>query len=87
MGKDEAKKEGEAFYLLITGIVASSDDKTQAMGLGMMIEGLARHPRVGVETVMDAAGAIMESSGLEMSDSLLGKMEVMAAEISFGWWA
>ncbi len=75
MGKEDAKKEGEAFYLLMSGLVTSSNEKTSAMGLGMMLEGLARHPMVGVEKVMDAAGTIMENSGTKLSDSLLSKME------------
>lgn len=75
MNKDDAKKEGESFYLLMSGLVTSSNKKTQAMGLGMMLEGLARHPMIGTEKVMDAAGAIMENSGTKLSDALLSKME------------
>ncbi len=75
MGKDDAKKEGESFYLLVSGLITSSNKKTSAMGLGMMLEGLARHPMVGVEKVMNAAGTIMENSGTKVSDSLLAKMK------------
>ena len=75
MGKEDSKKEGEAFYLLMSGIVTSSNEKTQMMGLGMMLEGLARHPKVGVDTVMNAAGTIMENSGTKLSDTLLNKLE------------
>ncbi len=75
MNKENAKKEGESFYLLMSGIVTSSNEKTKMMGLGMMLEGLARHPMVGVDKVMDAAGTIMENSGTKLSDSLINKME------------
>ncbi len=75
MDKENAKKEGESFYLLMSGIITSSNKKTSATGLGMMLEGLARHPMVGTEKVMDAAGTIMENSGTKLSDSLLAKME------------
>ncbi len=75
MDKENAKAEGESFYLLMSGIVASSNEKTSVMGIGMMLEGLARHPMVGAEKVMDAAGTIMANSGTDISDSLLAKME------------
>lgn len=72
---DDAKKEGEAFYLLMSGIITSSSDKTAAMGVGMMLEGLARHPMVGVDKVMDAAGTIIKTAGADVSDSLIAKMK------------
>lgn len=75
MNKEDAKKEGESFYLIVSGLKVSSNDKNAAMGLGMVLEGLARHPMVGVEKVMDAAGAIIENTDLEISESLLNKME------------
>jgi len=75
MSKEDAKKEGEAFYLLVSGIISSSNEKNGAMGVGMMLEGLARHPMVGVDKVMDAAGTIIKNSGADVSDSLVEKMK------------
>ena len=75
MDKESAQKEGEAIYLIMSGITSSSNKKTAATGLGMMLEGLARHPMIGADKVMNAAGTIMENSGLELSDSLLAKMK------------
>ncbi len=75
MGKDDAKKEGESFYLLVSGLITSSNKKTQVMGLGMMLEGLARHPMVGVDKVVNASETIMKNSGADVSDSLIVKMK------------
>lgn len=75
MSKDDAIKEGESFYLLISGLISSSNKKTSAMGVGMMLEGLARHPMVGVDKVINAAEAIVESSGNDVSDALLVKLK------------
>ncbi len=75
MNKKDAKKEGESFYLLVSGLSLSSKEKTAAMGLGMMLEGLARHPMIGSEKVMNAAGIIMENSGTKLSETLLAKMK------------
>ncbi len=75
MSKEDAKKEGEAFYLLMSGIITSSNEKNGAMGAGMILEGLARHPMVGIDKVMDAAGAIIKNSGADVSDSLVEKMK------------
>ncbi len=72
----DAKKEGESFYLIVSGAVTSSNKKSSAKGLGMLLEGLARHPKVGVDKVMDAAGTILGEAGMNLSNSLLDKMEL-----------
>ncbi len=75
LSKEEAAKEGEAFYLIMMGVMSSSDEKNVGAGVGMMLEGLARHPMIGPDTVIDAAGAIMENADIEVSDSLLAKFK------------
>ncbi len=72
----DAKKEGESFYLIVSGAVTSTNKKSNAKGLGMLLEGLARHPKVGVDKVMDAAGTILGDAGMNLSNSLLDKMEL-----------
>ena len=75
LSKKEAAKEGEAFYLIMTGVISSSDEKNVGAGVGMMLEGLARHPMIGPDTVIDAAGAIMKNANFDVSDSLLVKLK------------
>ncbi len=72
----DAAKEGEAIYLLLSGAVSgASEGSNQGQSLGMIIEGLARHPSVGVDKVVDAAGALISGSGMTVSDKLMESIE------------
>lgn len=72
----DAVKEGEAIYLLLSGALSgASEGSDQGQSLGMMIEGLARHPSVGVDKVVDAAGTLISGSGMTVSDKLMESVE------------
>ncbi len=76
LSEADAKKEGEAIYLLITGaLTTSADEKNTGLGLGMILEGLGRHPMIGVDKIVDAAGTIVTESGIPVSDKLIQNIE------------
>ncbi len=79
-----ADKEGEAFYLIVSGAVTTSKDKkNEIKGLGMVLEGFARHPSIGTDRVVSAAGTFISGAGIKASDSLISKIsENLALSVS-----
>ena len=76
LSEEDARKEGEAIYLLITGaLTTSANEKNTGLGLGLMLEGLGRHPMIGVETIVDAAETIVTESGIPVTDKLIQNIE------------
>ena len=76
LSDEQAVKEGEAIYLLISGALSgATEGSNQGKSLGMIIEGLARHPSVGVDKVVDAANNLISGSGFTVSDKLMGSIE------------
>lgn len=76
LSEADAKKEGEAIYLLITGaLTASSNESNAGLGLGLMLEGLGRHPMIGVDKIVDAAGTIVTESGIPVNDKLVDNIK------------
>lgn len=66
---ENARKEGESLAMILNGILLSSNsDKISGEGVGYLIEGLARHPAIDVDVVMNAA------------EDLLVEMDFMAAD-------
>lgn len=72
-GKDDAQKEGESLFMITSGLVQMKDENKTGMAMGYMIEGLARHPAIGAEVVMNAAGAFLSESGAS-GEQLLDKI-------------
>lgn len=74
--KDDAKKEGEAIYLLINGMVLTEKGENEsAKSLGYVLEGLARHPEIGTDKVIDTAEALMTSNGMTGGAALKDKLK------------
>ena len=69
-GAEEARKEGESLTMILNGILLSSNsDKISGEGVGYLIEGLARHPAIDVDVVMDAAADLLTDMGLSADSS------------------
>lgn len=67
---DAAKKEGEALYMIMSGMLTASDKDHSGKAVGLMIEGLARHPSVGVDKVANAADSLLSESGMSGASTL-----------------
>ena len=61
---EAAKKEGESLYMIMSGMLTISDKTHSGKAIGLIIEGLARHPSVGVDKVADAADSLLSESGM-----------------------
>lgn len=75
-GAEEARKEGESLAMILNGILISSNsDKISGEGVGFLIEGLARHPAIGVDVVTNAASDLLKAAGLPSGDSVVKPLE------------
>lgn len=75
---EAAKKEGESLYMIMSGMLTLSNKDHQGKAIGLMIEGLARHPSVGTDKVAGAADALLSESGMSgattLTDSIKDKL-------------
>ena len=67
---EQMQKEGEAIYMLVSGLLVAGKENQTGLGLGFILEGLARHPMIGTDTVLDTAQALLTSSGMPQLTSL-----------------
>lgn len=75
----DAKKEGEALYMFLSGVLTGvNDSKHAGKAIGMLIEGMARHPLIDTDEVMDTAQAFLSKSGLpstgKLADNIRAKL-------------
>lgn len=70
LNEADAIREGSSLYMIMCGILTMSDNSNYGMAFGMLIEGLARHPLIGVDKVTGIADALLSASGMAGASSL-----------------
>ena len=80
----DVEKEGEALYMLMSGILTGANDSKHAgKAIGMLVEGLARHPQISTDDIAETAKALLSNSGLPITDKLVEDIvEKLNASIS-----
>ena len=72
LSADEAKKEGEALYMFLSGIMTGiNDSKHAGKAIGMFIEGMARHPEIDTDEVIETAKALLSKNGLPGTEKIV----------------
>jgi hypothetical protein len=67
----DATKEGEALYMFMSGILTGiNDGKHAGKAIGMLIEGMARHPQINTDELIETAKALLSRNGLPATDKL-----------------
>ncbi len=72
---EEAEKEGEALYLLVSGIIASQDERNAIKGFGLLIEGIARHPMIGADKIVNTMDVLLSGYSIKVTDELVTSIE------------
>ena len=71
----DAEKEGEALYMLMSGVLTGvNDSKHAGKAIGMLVEGLARHPQISTDDIVETAKALLSKSGLPITEKLVGSI-------------
>ena len=79
-GEADALKEGQAIVQLVEGALTLGTTKDTGAGVGRLLEGLARHPAVGTETLLEVVEPLLDTVGMEASEALLDKIEEKLTE-------
>lgn len=73
---EEAKKEGESLVMILNGILLGmNDDKNIGFAAGSLLEGLARHPSVGVDSVVDAIDDLLSVTGKKLDATVIESLK------------
>lgn len=76
LSPDAAKKEGESLVMILNGmLLGMNDDKNIGYAAGSLLEGLARHPSVGVDKVVNAADDLLSASGKKLDGSVTAPLK------------
>ena len=77
----DAKKEGEALYMFLSGVLTGvNDSKHAGKAIGMIIEGMARHPMIDTDEVIDTAQSFLSKSGIPSTERLAGNIKAKLNE-------